>query len=80
MTNISFILKPCDLKFGMHAIKTLFYFMKPADDTYYTYFLIFKRLKRVGSVLSRSELDIWYHTARTQNGLSPCARELQIRS
>ena len=35
-----------------------------------------RRLKRVGSVLSRSELDpflyIWYHTFRTRNGLSPC--------
>ena len=50
--------------------------MKPADYTYYTYFLIFRRLKRVGSVLSRWELDpflyIWYHTVRTQSGLSPC--------
>ena len=26
-------------------LKTLFYFMKPADYTYYTYFFIFKRLK-----------------------------------
>ena len=33
-----FILKPCDLKFGMHVVKTLFYFMIPADNTYYTYF------------------------------------------
>ena len=31
--------------------------MKPVDYTYYTYVLIFRRLKRVGSVLSRSELD-----------------------
>ena len=60
----------------MRVVKTLFYFMKPADYTYYTYFLIFRRLKRVGSVLSRSELEpfpyIWYQTARTQSGLSPC--------
>ena len=39
---ISFILKPCDLKFGMHVVKTLFFFMKSADNTYYTYFLIFQ--------------------------------------
>ena len=60
----------------MRVVKTLFYFMKPADYTYYTYFLIFRRLKRVGSVLSRSDLDPflykWYHTFRTQNWLSPC--------
>ena len=55
MTYISFILKPVDLKFGMHVVKTLFYFMKPAVYTYF--FLFFRRLKRVGSVLSRSELD-----------------------
>ena len=35
---ISFILKPCDLKFGMHVVKTLLYFMKPADYTNCTYF------------------------------------------
>ena len=35
------VLKRCDLKFGMHVVKTLFYFMKPTDYTYYTYFLIF---------------------------------------
>ena len=38
--RISLILQPCNLKFGMHVVKTLFYFMKPADCTYYTYFLI----------------------------------------
>ena len=27
--------------FGMYVVKILFYFMKPADYTYYTYFLIF---------------------------------------
>ena len=42
---ISFILKPCNLKFGMRVVKTLFYFMKPADYTYYTYLLIFRRLR-----------------------------------
>ena len=41
MTYISFILKPCDLKFSMHVVKTLFYFMKPADYTYYTNFFDF---------------------------------------
>ena len=39
------------------------------------------RLKRVGSVSSRSELDsflyIWYHTVRTQNGVSPCAQSIE---
>ena len=74
ITHIYLILKSCDLKFVMHVVKTLFYFMKPAV---YTYFMIFyKSLKRVGSVLSRSELDpflyIWYHIVRTQIGLSPC--------
>ena len=66
MTFISIILKPCDLKFGMHVVKILFYAMKLADYTYDTNFLIFRSLKRVGSVLSRSELDpflyIWYYT------------------
>ena len=56
MTNISFILKSCDLKFGNHVVKTLLFFMKPADYTYYAYF-IFRRLKRLGSVFSRSVLD-----------------------
>ena len=36
--------------------------------------MVFRRLKRVGSILSRSEFDsflyIWYHTAWTQNGLN----------
>ena len=64
MTYISFIVKPCNMKFGMHLVKTLFYFtscrymaeyadtalnpkqsinnfVKPADYTYYTYFLFF---------------------------------------
>ena len=58
--------------------KTLFYIMKTADYTYYTYVFIFYALKRVGSILSRPELDpflyIWYNTVRTQNGLSLCAR------
>ena len=27
--------------FSMHVVKILFYFMKPADYTYYTYFFIF---------------------------------------
>ena len=34
MAYISFILKPCDLKFGMLLVKTLLYFKKPADYTY----------------------------------------------
>ena len=32
---------PCDMKFGMDVVKTLFYFMKPADFTNYTYFFDF---------------------------------------
>ena len=57
--------------------KTVFYSMGPADYTYNTYFCIYKVLKRLGSILSRSELDpffiyIWYHTVRTQYGLSLC--------
>ena len=78
--RISLILKPCDLKFDMHAVKTLFYFMKPADYTHTVWF--FRRLKRVGSVLSRSALDpflyIWYHTVRNQNGLSPCGLDKDL--
>ena len=41
MAYISFILKPCDLKFGMLLVKTLLYFKKPADYTYYEYFFDF---------------------------------------
>ena len=41
-------------------------------------------MKRVGSVLSRSELDpflyIWYHTVRTQSGLSPCGLTRNLRN
>ena len=48
MTYISFILKPCDLKFGMHVVKTLLYFMKPADYTYNTYFIIFQSFEASG--------------------------------
>ena len=51
--------------------------MKPTDyNLSHIFFLFFRRLKLVGSVLSRSELDlflyIWYHTVQIQNGLSPC--------
>ena len=39
---------------------------------------------RVGRVLSRSQLDpflyIWYHTIRTQNGLSLCGRRRHFRT
>ena len=47
--------------------------MELADYTYYTYvFDFFRRLRREGSVLSRSELDPIY-TVQTQNGLrAPC--------
>ena len=34
--------------------------MGPADYTYNTYFCIYKVLKRLGSVLSRSELDPFF--------------------
>ena len=72
MTYISFSLKQRDMKFGMHVVKTLLYFMKPTDYTYCQIpFLIFTRFMRVCSALSRSELEpflcIWYHTLRTQN-------------
>ena len=53
---ISFILKPSDLKFGMHEVKTLFFF-RSLDYVYLTYFYIFQRLD---SVLSRSELDPFF--------------------
>ena len=69
MKHVSFISEPFNLKFGMYVVKTLFYYMKPADDTYFTYFfLFFRRLKRVGSVLSRSELDAFLYTC-TCNGI-----------
>ena len=48
MTYISFMFKPCDLKFGMHVVKILFCFMKPADYIYYIYFLIFKVFEASG--------------------------------
>ena len=78
-TYISFILKPCDLKFGMHEVKILFYFMKPEIIHITLMFWFFRRLKRVGSVLYLGlELDpflyIWYHTVLTQSGLSPCGQ------
>lgn len=38
--NISIILKPSDLKYGIHVFKTLFYFMTPTDYRYQLYFLI----------------------------------------
>ena len=60
----------------MHVLKTVLCFMKLTDYTYDILFDFFKRLKRVGSVLSSSELGpfpyIQYHTVRTQSGLSPC--------
>ena len=49
-----------DLKFGMHVVKTLFYFVKPADYTYYTYVSIFQAFEASGYVLSRSELDPFF--------------------
>ena len=59
MTYISFILKPWDL-FGMDVVTTSLYFMKPADYTNCTYFFLyfFRSLRRMGSVLCRSELDL----------------------
>ena len=38
---VSFIMKLCDWKFGMHVVETLFCFVRPADCACYTYFLIF---------------------------------------
>ena len=74
MTYIIFILKPCALKFGMHVVKTVFYFMKPADYTYYTHF--FRHLKRVGSVSSKSELDpfLLSYSSHPKRALPPWLR------
>ena len=38
-TYISLILNSCDLKFGMHVFKTLFYFTRSKDYTYCKFFL-----------------------------------------
>ena len=67
-----------------HNSGTKIYF-KISDDLFYEtcrlyilhiLFDFWGDLKRVGSVLSRSELDpflyAWYHTVRTKSGLSPC--------
>ena len=54
------------------CIKNIIRFLGPADYmyAYQPSFGFFRSLKRLGSVLSRSELDpflyIWYHTAPTQ--------------
>ena len=80
MTYISFIVEPRDLKFGMHVVLKKHCFISwNLQIVHITHtFWFFRRLKRVGCVLStcRSELDlflyIWYHTVRTQSGLSPC--------
>ena len=45
---ICVILKHRDVKFGMHVVKTLFYFMKPAEFTYYIYFLIIQTFEASG--------------------------------
>ena len=42
--------------------------MKHVDYTFYTYFMIFRLLKRVGSVLSSSELDPFFIYANIQFG------------
>ena len=56
--------------------------MELGDYTYYTYWLVYRCLKREGSVLSRSELDpflyIRYHTVGIQIGLAPVAYTEQI--
>lgn len=62
MTYTAFNLKLRDLKLGMHVVLTLFYSMKTADCTYLTYFLIFKHLKRVGKISSRSDLDSFLYS------------------
>ena len=86
MTYISFILKPCDLKFGMHVLKTLLCFMKLTDYTYDILFDFFKRLKRVGSVLSSSELGPFPYTVYgiiqfgPKAGLAPVSKTFQISS
>ena len=69
MIYTSLSLKTRDLKFGMHVIKKLLYFITDI-------FWFFRRIMRVGGVLSKSELDpflnIWLHAAPTLNGISPC--------
>ena len=58
--------------------------MKNADYTYYTFFFIFQSFEASELVvfyLGQSYtpcLYKWYHTVRTQNGLSPCAANKQI--
>ena len=75
MTYISFVSKYCDVKFGMHVVKHYSILWNLQIVHINPTFLIFRCLKRVGSVKSRPELDpflyIWYHTVRTKNGLSP---------
>ena len=59
----------CDLKFGMHVVKTFIFLWNLQIVHIKPTFLIFRCLKRVGSVKSR--LYIWYHTFRTKKRLSP---------
>ena len=75
--DISFNLKPCDLKFGIHVVKTLLLLWNQHFIHITNTIWFFRHFIRIGSVLSRSELDpylyIWYHTNQIQNGLCPCA-------
>ena len=57
-------MKPRDLKFGMHVVKTLLYLMNPTDYTSYRYLMNFKPFfNRVGSVLFRSGLYPFFYTS-----------------
>lgn len=65
-----------NLKFGMHEIKTLFYFIRPILLDLHEW-----EWKWMESVLSWSSklhpiFYTWYHTIRTENGLTPCGNDL----
>ena len=63
-------------------VRTLFYFMKYADYTYYTYivhFDLFSLLKRVDSVLSRSEFIYGILQFRPETDLVPVHQHNKIR-
>jgi hypothetical protein len=78
MSYISAILKPRDLKFGMCKVWTLLYAWQPVNYVFRDEFLFFKRLMRVGSILSRSDIKfdpVFVNVIRRvpdPNRLNPC--------
>ena len=60
MKFIAFILKSCNLKFGMHVVKTLFYFIKLAEYTYFFIFIVVRR-ERVEFYLSQSKTSFFMY-------------------